>query len=191
MQQHIIKSLLFSAYSLHLICFQRCSSPFQGSLSKVHRTFFTLALGAMLIVSCSKEEPNEGSVNPTPGQETVSFVGTHWEALLDFNDIIAGSEIHFVYNMTMEFFTDSTGRMMQTMLEPYSFDPAPFDFVYQFDGETSGSMTEFNMYGEQLETLRITYDKVSETITVSNDNYTPEQHAKFDRVFHKVNNNVE
>ena len=174
MQHHIIKSLLFSA-----------------SLSKVHRTFFTLALGAMLIVSCSKEEPNEGSVNPTPGQETVSFVGTHWEALLDFNDIIAGSEIHFVYNMTMEFFTDSTGRMMQTMLEPYSFDPAPFDFVYQFDGETSGSMTEFNMYGEQLETLRITYDKVSETITVSNDNYTPEQHAKFDRVFHKVNNNVE
>lgn len=150
-----------------------------------------LAAALMTAVSCGKEEPNEGSVNPTPGQETVSFVGTHWEAHLDFNDIIAGSEIHFVYNMTMEFFTDSTGRTMQTMLEPNSFDPAPFDFVYQFDGETSGSMTEFNMYGEQLETLRITYDKVSETITVSNDNYTPEQHAKFDRVFHKVNNNVE
>ena len=41
MQHHIIKSLLFSA-----------------SLSKVHRTFFTLALGAMLLtatVGCEKE----------------------------------------------------------------------------------------------------------------------------------------
>lgn len=32
------------------------------------KSFAVLALGAMLIVSCSKEEPNEGSVNPTPGQ---------------------------------------------------------------------------------------------------------------------------
>lgn len=36
MQHHTIKSLLFSA-----------------PLSKVHRTFFTLALGAMLLTGCS------------------------------------------------------------------------------------------------------------------------------------------
>ncbi len=38
MKHNIIKSLLFSA-----------------SLSKVHRTFFTLALGAMLLTSCGKD----------------------------------------------------------------------------------------------------------------------------------------
>lgn len=38
MKHNIIKSLLFSA-----------------SLSKVHRTFFTLALGALLLTSCGKD----------------------------------------------------------------------------------------------------------------------------------------
>ena len=69
MTHHIIKFLLFSAYSLHLICFQRCSSPFQGSLSKVHRTFFTLALGAMLLtatVGCEKEWNLTSTPNATP-----------------------------------------------------------------------------------------------------------------------------
>ena len=31
------------------------------------KSLAALALGAMLLVSCSKEEPNEGSVNPTHG----------------------------------------------------------------------------------------------------------------------------
>jgi hypothetical protein len=45
MQHHIIKSLLFSA-----------------SLSKVHRTFFTLALGAMLLTSCGKDNKDNGTI---------------------------------------------------------------------------------------------------------------------------------
>ncbi|MBR0169898.1 MAG: hypothetical protein IJQ14_03545 [Bacteroidales bacterium] len=45
MQHHIIKTLLFSA-----------------SLSKVHRTFFTLALGAMLLTSCGKDNKDNGTI---------------------------------------------------------------------------------------------------------------------------------
>ncbi len=45
MQHHIIKSLLFSA-----------------SLSKVHRTFFTLALGAMLLMGCGKDNKDNGTI---------------------------------------------------------------------------------------------------------------------------------
>ena len=45
MQHHIIKSLLFSA-----------------SLSKVHRTFFTLALGAMLLTGCGKDNNDNGTI---------------------------------------------------------------------------------------------------------------------------------
>lgn len=45
MTHNIIKSLLFSA-----------------SLSKVHRTFFTLALGAMLLTSCGKDNKDNGTI---------------------------------------------------------------------------------------------------------------------------------
>ena len=48
MKHNIIKSLLFSA-----------------SLSKVHRTFFTLALGAMLLTSCGKENKDNGTLRVT------------------------------------------------------------------------------------------------------------------------------
>ena len=51
MTHHIIKSLLFSA-----------------SLSKVHRTFFTLAFGTMLLtaVGCEKEWNLTSTPNATP-----------------------------------------------------------------------------------------------------------------------------
>ena len=84
------------------------------------KSLAALALGAMLLVSCSKEEPNEGSVNPTPGQETVSFVGTHWEGALEFNDTVSGQVLHLKYLRTLEFYTDSTGLMEQTMLSPWN-----------------------------------------------------------------------
>lgn len=48
MTHHIIKSLLFSA-----------------SLSKVHRTFFTLALGATLLAGCGKDNKDVKSIGVT------------------------------------------------------------------------------------------------------------------------------
>jgi hypothetical protein len=53
MTHNIIKSLLFSA-----------------SLSKVHRTFFTLALGAMLLASCEKVNEDNGNIDEPAQTET-------------------------------------------------------------------------------------------------------------------------
>ena len=53
MTHNIIKSLLFSA-----------------SLSKVHRTFFTLALGAMLLASCEKVNEGNGNIDEPAQTET-------------------------------------------------------------------------------------------------------------------------
>ena len=91
MQHHIIKSLLFSAYSLHLICFQRCSSPFQGSLSKVHRTFFTLALGAMLLTSFRPITKGEHELVGS-WQYVKSAVAIHWDDPAPFHDSSAQDE---------------------------------------------------------------------------------------------------
>ncbi|MBQ9587907.1 MAG: hypothetical protein IJR26_08630 [Bacteroidales bacterium] len=163
----------------------------------------------MMLVSCSKEEPNEGSVNPTPGEETVSFVGTHWEGTLEFNDTVSGQVLHLKYLRTLEFYTDSTGLMEQTVLSPWNGSPTPFEIRYVMETLVSGHVTLTNPTGTESH-VDLIYNPVDTTITFSEpgltswqhekydmvfhkvyDNYTPEQHAKFDRVFHKVNNNVE
>ena len=74
MQHHIIKSLLFSA-----------------SLSKVHRTFFTLALGAMLLTSFRPMPKGEHELVGS-WQYVKSAVAIHWDDPAPFHDSAAKDE---------------------------------------------------------------------------------------------------
>ena len=74
MQHHIIKSLLFSA-----------------SLSKVHRTFFTLAMGAMLLTSFRPMPKGEHELVGS-WQYVKSAVAIHWDNPAPFHDSAAQEE---------------------------------------------------------------------------------------------------
>ena len=125
MQHHIIKSLLFSA-----------------PLSKVHRTFFTLALGAMLLtaVGCEKENNNEpaGTTDTVPQQpvdEPFSLSGTAWITVIDE---WWTSSMHVVDTSIWRFMTDSTGTIYEHRIyngdDPYGGNTYPM--TYTFDTAT-------------------------------------------------------
>ena len=74
MQHHILKSLLFSA-----------------SLSKVHRTFFTLAMGAMLLTSFRPMPKGEHELVGN-WQYVKSAVAIRWDDPAPFHDSAAKDE---------------------------------------------------------------------------------------------------
>ena len=125
MQHHIIKSLLFSA-----------------SLSKVHRTFFTLALGAMLLtaIGCEKENNNEpasttDTVPQQPEDELFSLTGTAWMMV---QDEWWSSTLHFIDTSIWRFQTDSTGTFSEHFIsngnDPLGVEIYPM--TYTFDAVT-------------------------------------------------------
>ena len=155
MQHHIIKPLLFSA-----------------SLSKVHRTFFTLALGAMLLVACDPDDMfNINDTIPTdtvpqqPDPQPVSLVGTAWENLSVDGNVTDKDVLRFV--------TDSTGTDYgllssngQVIIE--SLD----DIKYRFDGLTLEGAYWLTTHPENP--ISFSYNPADTTITTDlNRTYHP------------------
>lgn len=139
---------------------------------------------ALSLVSCEKEKTGNNGTHDQGGQP-VSFVNTQWSSHLSYVETVSGVSYEFEYDMSMTFNSDSTGLIEQTVTKPF-VDRAQFTFTYEFDGISSGTLVQKNMYDEVLEPLTMLYDADEETITLTNDDYTAEQHEKYDQVYHKV-----
>ena len=140
---------------------------------------------ALSQMSCKKEDTN-ASIIPTPENPSVSFVNTHWNAHLSFTETVSGSPVEFEFELSMTFYSDSTGLIEQTTIKPFN-DVAQFSFTYDFDGISTGNLYQTNMYGQQLHPMILLYEKEGETITLTRDDYSEDEHTKFDQVYHRVN----
>ena len=147
--------------------------------------FALLAVLATMAVSCQKEK-TENHQSEIPENQSVSFVNTHWNAHLSFTETVSGSPVEFEFELSMTFYSDSTGLIEQTTIKPFN-DVAQFSFTYDFDGISTGNLYQTNMYGQQLHPMILLYEKDEETITLTRDDYSEDEHTKFDQVYHRVN----
>ena len=133
MQHHIIKSLLFSA-----------------SLSKVHRTFFTLALGAMLLTATVGCEKENDPIQPSDNDGKVSLVHTAWQG-----------------RMVNTTFDDSTALLFRkAIFEGELTGARTIETTYTFDGVSSGTI-----FGDENTTF--SYETINDTLTLTIEDYYP------------------
>ena len=145
MTHHIIKSLLFSA-----------------SLSKVHRTIFTLALGAMLLTATVGCEKENDPIQPSDNDGKVSLVHTAWQGRMvntTFDDTYWEEELVFM--------SDSTALLFRkAIFEGELTGARTIETTYTFDGVSSGTI-----FGD--ENTPFSYETINDTLTLTIEDYYP------------------
>lgn len=139
---------------------------------------------ALSLMSCEKEKLGDNT-SPVQEEQHITFVNTLWSAHQTFTETISGSPMEFEFELSMTFYSDSTGLIEQTTIKPFN-DAAQFSFTYNFDGASMGNLIQTNMYGEELHPMIIMYNADEETITLTRDDYSPEEHTKYDQIYHKI-----
>ena len=157
MQQHnIIKSFLFSAW-LHSVC--HSTGRYRKPLA-----FFTLALGAMLMVACDTDEL--GCINPEhPANQISNVYNTSW--IIEKTDTYEdqyGEMQQSVETNIIKFETATTGTMTYKYVTASQNKNEVYPFTYTCSTPNKGTITFSDEGG--TESSNFSYDADNNTLTL-------------------------